>query len=143
MQANPKDDTAILRGSTWFKRVLGHSRAPLEDTQPLAEHHQLIMLIRGITEARAITSSDSLVLGRGIEHDEVDIDLTAYGAQYRGVSRTHARIFLKNDNLYITDLNSTNGTMVSGERLSPYIPCIVTESDEVLLGCLVIQMMVK
>lgn len=40
--------------------------------------------------------------------------------QLKYLSRRHAHIFLRNDNLYIEDLGSTNGTYVSGARLEEH-----------------------
>ena len=57
--------------------------------------------------------SDSFTIGR------------AYGNSYNMpsqpcVSRTHARLSLHNNRLYITDLNSHNGTYLNGRRIRAF-----------------------
>jgi hypothetical protein len=39
---------------------------------------------------------------------------------YAGFSRKHAQIDLINEEIYITDLGSTNGVFIDGERIPPY-----------------------
>jgi S1-C subfamily serine protease len=50
------------------------------------------------------------------------------------VSREHARIERRNGILYITDLNSTNGTILNGRRLQPYVPYQINEGDTICMG---------
>ncbi len=49
-----------------------------------------------------------------------DIDLAAYGAEEMGVSRQHASIYCLDDQLFVSDLGSQNGTKIDGERLEPH-----------------------
>jgi pSer/pThr/pTyr-binding forkhead associated (FHA) protein len=60
-------------------------------------------------------------LGRWNDHTLVDIDLDDQEPpdQDRLVSRGHARITRKGDQLFIEDAYSTHGTVVSGNRISP------------------------
>lgn len=48
------------------------------------------------------------------------------------VSGQHAKIFIKNDVLYIEDLNSTNGTFINGERVNSRVKLFA--KDEVKVG---------
>lgn len=50
------------------------------------------------------------------------------------VSRLHARLELDHEQIAITDLNSTNGTYVNGERLSPLQPRRLRAGDKVNLA---------
>lgn len=65
-----------------------------------------------------------------------DIDLSGYGGEGSGVSRNHARLVLKEDQLFIEDLNSTNYTFVNRLRLQPGQPYLVSDGDEIRLGLL-------
>ena len=56
-------------------------------------------------------------------------DLSITGA---GVSRRHARVFERNDQLYVEDLNSSNGTFVNGQRINAATP--VNDGDTIGLG---------
>ena len=52
----------------------------------------------------------TISIGRKDENSIVLID--------QHVSGNHAKLLIKNDILFIEDLNSTNGTLVNGERIS-------------------------
>jgi len=67
---------------------------------------------------------DSLVLGRC---EEADVHLDD-----RGLSRTHVRIFRRQDTWYVEDLDSTNGTWVQGDRLCGARQ--LAEGDRIQLG---------
>lgn len=48
------------------------------------------------------------------------------------VSGQHAKIFIKNNTLYIEDLNSTNGTFINGERINSIVKLF--PKDEIKVG---------
>lgn len=50
------------------------------------------------------------------------------------ISRMHAKFFRKENKIYITDLNSTNGTFRNGMRLSPNASDTIEPGDEIRLG---------
>lgn len=50
------------------------------------------------------------------------------------ISKRHFRIKMERGNLVIEDLNSTNGTYVSGTRLSPYNPQKLRRNDRITIG---------
>lgn len=70
---------------------------------------------------------------------EPEVDLTPFGAQDKGVSRQHARLEIRDDSLYITDLGSANFTFLNGLRLTGHQPRILRDSDEIRLGHLKLQ----
>lgn len=94
--------------------------------------------IRGIPIVMAISSDKPLYLGRfNINNQpQVDIDLLPYGGDRYGVSRVHARINLHNNQIYITDLDSTNGTLLAGRRLIPHFARLIHHQDKIVLGTL-------
>lgn len=49
----------------------------------------------------------------------------------KNVSRKHARIFFRNDEYYIEDLGSTNGTYVNGIRV---VKCALRKNDLIYIG---------
>ena len=49
----------------------------------------------------------------------------------KNVSRKHARIFFRNDEYYIEDLGSTNGTYVNGIRV---VKCALRRNDLIYIG---------
>lgn len=50
------------------------------------------------------------------------------------VSRVHARISIKDNDLYIEDLDSTNGTFLDGNKLRPLIPVLMKSTATLMLG---------
>ena len=68
-----------------------------------------------------------------------DVDLTDDLAMQHGVSREHACIFRRGNTVEVEDLASTNGTMLNGRRLAPYLPVPLTDGDQLQLGMLLIE----
>jgi hypothetical protein len=71
-----------------------------------------------------------------------DIDLEPYSAYESGVSRLHARIKVEDQNMWITDLGSANGTRVNNQKLSPHQDYPLSNKDVVRLGRLSLQALV-
>lgn len=69
-----------------------------------------------------------------------DIDLAAYDARDKGVSRRHAVLIRYRGMIHILDLNSVNGTFLNGERILPEVPYALNGGDQVMLAnlCLTI-----
>jgi len=65
------------------------------------------------------------------------IDLMPFGAIEKGVSRIHATIERSEDTLTITDLGSSNGTYLNGQRLIANQPRVLRDGDEIKFGKLV------
>jgi pSer/pThr/pTyr-binding forkhead associated (FHA) protein len=85
-----------------------------------------------------------LFLGRDSNSsDENNVDLTPYAASKKGVSRLHARLHRTTTIIYITDLNSRNGTFLNGERLSPHQARILRDGDEIHLGQLAFHVQLR
>lgn len=65
----------------------------------------------------------------GKNRDQVD-----YVLEDNSVSRIHARFTLRDDVVYLTDLNSTNGTLKNGIRLEPNEMTMLEADDEITFG---------
>ena len=65
----------------------------------------------------------------GKKKEEVDLVL-----EDLSVSRMHARITREQEDMYLEDLNSTNGTYKNGLRLNPYERRALDEGDEIKCG---------
>jgi hypothetical protein len=138
-----KHDTAILPNKNYLRRA-----APVQvsgDTASLGENREIILVIRGMVERLVLKDNQPVILGRSDMKTRFvpDVDLTPYGALDRGVSREHSRIHLDGDHLYITDLDSTNGTFLAGKRLDPNVPTLIRKGDELLLGRLAVQILFR
>jgi pSer/pThr/pTyr-binding forkhead associated (FHA) protein len=118
------------------------SQQPARGNSTLQADHELILLIRGISERVMIKEGVVYYLGRVAESDQDDamyIDLSAHGAAERGVSRIHARLYVYDQHIYLVDEGSTNGTYLFGQALPPHTPTMLHKGDEITLGRLLIQ----
>jgi hypothetical protein len=68
-----------------------------------------------------------------------DIDLSVYAGAEKGVSRRHASIIRRENNLNIVDNDTPNGTYLNGQRLVANQPRVLRDGDEVRLGHLVLR----
>ncbi len=117
--------------------------AKAKESGPPNDRPLTIRLRIGRDQARELEVSlvKPVRLGRNDPAELVfpEIDLTAgYGRQY-GVSRQHACIFQRGEIVEVQDLASTNGTLLNGERLAPYVPEPLKDGDQLQLGKLVIE----
>jgi pSer/pThr/pTyr-binding forkhead associated (FHA) protein len=92
-----------------------------------------------------IANREETTLGRISEGQPIipDIDLSAYSAYETGVSRLHASLKVKDDQIIIIDLASANGTRVNGKKIPPNIPEPVNNGDVLTLGKLKIQVQMR
>ncbi len=63
-----------------------------------------------------------------------ELDLTTDGGLEQGVSRRHARLYTREGMCFLEDLDSTNGTFLNEERLTPYLPYTFHDGDLVMFG---------
>ena len=141
-EKNP--DTAVLshKSPSWKKIIDGQSQGT---TSTLGEEREVLFVIRGMIERVVMKDNGVVTMGRfdtGTVPNE-EIDLIPYGALDRGVSRRHCKIQLREDNLYVTDLHSTNGTFLAGVRLNPNESTVLRKGDELLLGRLAVQILFR
>lgn len=141
-----KNTTVLSTDNPLLRRALNqNASADHNGTTSVGESREVILLVRGMIERLVMEEHKAYTLGRydlGLKGDD-EIDLTPYGAADRGVSRHHAVLQLGEGHLFISDLGSTNGTYVAGERLEANTPTIVHKGDEVLVGRLAIQIMFR
>ena len=69
---------------------------------------------------------NEIIIGRGEDCDLV--------LDHREVSRQHARISQVSGQILITDLGSSNGTIVEGQTLTPNRPVPLDPGSTVLMG---------
>ncbi len=65
-----------------------------------------------------------------------ELDMTADEGLEQGVSRRHARIYTRDGTCFVEDLDSTNGTFLNGERITPYLPYAFHDGDVLTFGSL-------
>lgn len=81
------------------------------------------------TEGKLLVSLERPSLSIGKKKEEVDLAL-----KDASVSRIHARITKEEGDIYLEDLNSTNGTFRNGQRMLPYEKKKLEEGDEIRFG---------
>lgn len=84
-------------------------------------------------------------LGRITEGQPIlpDVDLSTFEAYTQGVSRLHASIKVNYQKVSITDLGSSNGTRVNGQKIMPHIEYPLNHGDMIALGKLKIQILIR
>lgn len=91
----------------------------------------------------AVPTTQYLIVGRHVEGNQApDVDLAPFHGLEKGVSRYHLRI-TRDILLFISDLGSTNGTFLNGQRLFAHSDCPLNDGDDLWLGHLKIRVRLK
>lgn len=128
---------------------LGKTRpVPVKNSDLAKTHPTSVRLLIGERPRQReleVSLVKSVRLGRSDPKQSIfpEIDLIDDLAMECGVSREHAAIFGRGEDVMIEDLGSTNGTLVNGNRLDPYIPEILRHGDQLQLGRLLIEVRFK
>lgn len=104
-------------------------RAPSKKTGTIGEMWKLKCKIE--SQFATIPITKRIIVGRTLDADVVDFDLTPYDAYHYGVSRHHAVMSLLDGYLYIEDLGSTNGTRINGFQLTSKQKYRLRDGDEI------------
>lgn len=110
--------------------------------ESFGEHDQLIIFIDGVDIPLVVRPQAETVIGRQDRDGTApSVDLTRYAASDRGVSRRHAMLKRMGKTLLIIDLESSNGTFLNEQRLTPNLDSYVLHSGDTLrLGHLVMHL---
>jgi len=72
-----------------------------------------------------------------------DLDLSPDGGLEGGVSRHHCKIHQRGSSYLVEDVGSANGTFLDGQRLTPYLPHVLKDGDELQLGRIKLQVIIQ
>lgn len=113
-------------------------------TGGLAESNIQLHLIES-GQVLNLTGQTEYSIGRVSEGQPIlpDVDLSPFEAYTQGVSRLHASLKVNNNRLFITDLGSSNGTRVNGQKIVPNVDFPVNHGDVVAFGKFKIQILVR
>ncbi|MCW5876150.1 MAG: FHA domain-containing protein [Anaerolineales bacterium] len=116
----------------------GNPTAPAERPGRLALH-----IIRS-GEILPVGGEGEYIVGRVSSGQSVlpDIDLEPFHAYEAGVSRLHARIKVSREAVSITDLGSSNGTVVNEQKLPAHREHTLQDKDIISLGHLSFQALI-
>lgn len=113
--------------------------APVTPARTTLAPARLIVVGSGAT--LPLPAAAEAIVGRAdpVSNFFPDIDLTDYGALEYGVGRRHMRLFVHSGQVYLEDLDSTNGTFLRNQRLAARSPQALHSSEDVLLGKLALR----
>jgi pSer/pThr/pTyr-binding forkhead associated (FHA) protein len=105
-------------------------------TDELHLEDALVLQMSGDEPPIVVQIRREVILGRVTDQadDTTFINLTPYDAEDAGVSRRHARLLRDNRAIYLSDLNSTNGTKLNGESLAAGLEKRLRDGDEIQLA---------
>ena len=96
-----------------------------EDKTQLLIRHRCMVLVPAIDKDETIhVTTEQVIIGSSRNHADIIIP-------YKTISRQHARIYLYDENYYLEDLSSTNGTFYCGEKLEHGKKQILAQHDQV------------
>jgi len=98
--------------------------------------------LRRVGEVSAIIGLDvrgDTIIGRTDSESPVDVNLDSLNAGSYGVSRRHALLRPTRHNLYLIDLESTNGTRCNGSRLRRGTVHVIDQGDTLSFGNLTFE----
>jgi hypothetical protein len=92
-----------------------------------------------------LSGQTEFTIGRTAEGQPIlpDVDLSNFEAYAQGVSRLHAAIKIYNQRVVVTDLGSSNGTRVNGQKIVPHVDYPLNHGDMVALGKFTVQILIK
>ena len=92
-----------------------------------------------------LSGQSEYTIGRSAEGQLIlpDVDLANHEAYSQGVSRLHAALKVNNQRVYITDLGSSNGTRVNGQKILPNVDFPLNHGDVVALGRFRMQVLLR
>lgn len=136
----------IERNQTGLLIFQGRQTAPPAPVTPTTAADALVSL--HLIESGMIlhlTGQTEFTLGRVAEGQPIlpDVDLSPYEGYAQGVSRLHAALKTNNNRVFITDLGSSNGTRVNGQKIMPNVDYPLNHGDVVALGKFKIQVLVR
>jgi len=88
---------------------------------------------------------NEFTIGRVAEGQPIlpDVDLSTFEAYAQGVSRLHAVLKIKMEGIFITDLGSSNGTRVNGQKIPANQDFALNHGDIISLGKIKIQLLIR
>jgi hypothetical protein len=134
LQAVPTDGGVTTRTTELDAAIAENARNAVFDAGAVPPGGIAIYMDGSAQPAFACRCSE-FVIGRKMdETPEVYFDLTHRGGYLLGLSRRHARVRRNGSGFEITDLASTNGSWLNGERLIPNQPYPLDSGAQLRLG---------
>ncbi len=92
-----------------------------------------------------LAGRNEFTIGRISEGQPIlpDVDLTPYNAFNLGVSRLHVSMKITQTGIIVTDLGSSNGTRVNGQKIVPHIEYPINHGDTIAIGKLKLKVLIN
>jgi pSer/pThr/pTyr-binding forkhead associated (FHA) protein len=123
------------------------NQVPPVPTMPSSVQAEAMVSLHLIDSGQIINLSgqNEFSIGRVTEGQPIlpDVDLSVHEAYSQGVSRLHASLKVSNQRVYITDLGSSNGTRVNGQKIMAHVDYPLNHGDVIALGKFKIQVLIR
>jgi hypothetical protein len=132
----PDEELPVSRANPWISEQVDEER-----TNPAPLYLKVLETDRQIR----LPSSAEVHVGRLDAAHGIfpDLDLTTDGGLEGGVSRRHCKIHQRGATYLVEDVGSANGTFLNGQRLTPYLPHVLKDKDELQLGTVKMQVILQ
>jgi hypothetical protein len=112
----------------------GRPPLPLDAIRSL-KPDELLLMIGGSRQLVTVSVTEQVTLGR-VSDDMTSnhVALDDYGAHQLGVSRMHAALHRRDDEFFLEDLGSANGTWINDQCLNPREAHALSNNDNIRLG---------
>lgn len=119
------------------KTVIASDTALKKQMSPADMAPPVIVVLMGPAgyQGKQWALSDGFIIGRAVE-SQVFID-------DKSLSRSHARVDIRNAEIQIVDLGSTNKTLVNGQVLPPMAPYYLKNNDQIKTGNVIFKFLEK
>ncbi len=109
---------------------------PVVGPGPVVPAQRTRLMVSATGAAFDLTGKTTVLIGRAdpVSGVSPDVDLTPHGGDEGGVSRRHAELSFDGNQWQIKDLNSTNGTALNNQRLTPNVAQPLKNGDQVRVG---------
>jgi pSer/pThr/pTyr-binding forkhead associated (FHA) protein len=127
--------------------VVSQSRPPIAAPNTSPNLARIVISLHLIESGMILHLSEQMeyTIGRMAEGQPLlpDVDLSPYEAYAQGVSRLHAIVKINQQRVYITDLGSSNGTRVNGQKIMSNTDYPLNHGDVIALGKFKIQVLIR
>jgi pSer/pThr/pTyr-binding forkhead associated (FHA) protein len=128
--------------------LISHMRTPIPPSLVISAQSPEVAVSLHLVDSGVIlqlSGQNEYSLGRAVKGQSIlpDVDLSPYEAYSQGVSRLHAALKLNNHRVFLTDLGSSNGTRVNGQKVMANTDWPLNHGDVVTLGKFKIQVLIR
>jgi predicted component of type VI protein secretion system len=136
---------SIERNQTGLMMINSRPPAAPSNTSPNLAHPVISLHLIESGMILHLSGQAEYTLGRVADGQPIlpDVDLSPYEAYAQGVSRLHTALKSNQQRLFITDLGSSNGTRVNGQKIMPNIDYPLNHGDVIALGKFKIQVLIR